>query len=188
MVLRSGTPQSSALVHSLSVVGGRAATAAAMARPSSPLGRASATAKTPSSDAPHGRGGSRGATGKAHGAERAAAGGGARRGGGRERRRERRVVGLVGELEDRGRVRGRRDDAHHDPAGRVGVVSRGARREYGDGVVREEVQHAAEPVAPRLGKERPARRRRDRSDQARGRRTAARLRRARAHARWRRRR
>ena len=109
-----------------------------MARPSSPLGRASATAKTPSSDAPHGRGGSRGATGKTHGAERAAAGGGARRGGGRERRRERRVIGLVGELEDRGRVRGRRDDAHHDPAGRVGVVSRGARRKYGDSVVRRQ--------------------------------------------------
>ena len=71
------------------------------------------------------------------------------------------MVGLVGELEDRGRVRGRRDDAHHDQAGRVGVVSRGARRRYGDGVVREEVRRAAEPVAPRLGEERPARRRRD---------------------------
>ena len=42
MVLRSGTPQSSALVHSLSVVGGRAATAAAMsaAAAAPPLGSA----------------------------------------------------------------------------------------------------------------------------------------------------
>ena len=32
----------------------------------------------------------------------------------------------------------RRDDAHHDPAGRVGVVSRGARRKYGDSVVRRQ--------------------------------------------------